>query len=160
MPSRNSSSASGKTSDEPVLSWNKIMLVILVCGCLINMITAISTMSGYPYSQQGYAPEDFYNAYPGLKTCDLIYSIGLFLAAALKLLSFYLLKGFKKAGPILLAVTYFYCIALGFGYLMLATKATGVSMFSSTSVMSRVLLGILLVINIIYYYRFRQYFKK
>lgn len=94
-----------QTVERP-MKWYKFLIYFsLFAGAVLNVINAISYLTGSVYISQGFDISDInylYTVYHGLQTADIIYSIVLIGLAVLGFVARFQLAKYKAKGPILL----------------------------------------------------------
>ncbi len=128
------------------LKWFKFLIYFaLWAGAVGNLITAITFLTGVPYTMYGSSAEEIYSALPALRVIDILYAIVLI---GLSVYAFYVrsrLAHFKANGPTTL---YWLCGLLGgasAGYSLLVMIAAETVNFSGviSSVASTVIILLL-----------------
>ncbi|MBE7018285.1 MAG: hypothetical protein E7413_00190 [Ruminococcaceae bacterium] len=149
-------------ADDIPMNWYSFLIYFsLFASAISNLLTGYQLITGSCYFDQA---DTMYKMVDGLKNLDTIVgslSIGI---AILCIVTRFALSGYRKIGPVLLALTYGSVALLNLGYMLsldsilpdYITKETDLSSFTSSAIAS----GVLLVCNIIYFRKRKHLFVR
>ena len=140
------------------MKWHRFQMVIMIIGSVITMIGGITYITGYAYTQQGFMAGDVYQTFPGLKACDVVYGIATIALGVFQLFVRNQLNQFRVNAPRLLTILYIAAIAIQLIYMAAASSATGVNLFTASTLGSVGGTVLFLFINSVYYSRRRELF--
>ena len=89
------------------MKWHKFLIYFaLWAGAILNVLSALTYLTGTVYSAQGVEAEQVYRVFGGLKGLDVLYGVLLIGLGVIQIFTRFQLAGFKRNGPSLLLVTY------------------------------------------------------
>ena len=133
------------------MKWHKFLMVIMIIGAVISFISGASLFSGASYESQGVDADLIYRMYPGMKSCDMVYSVVLMAIGVFKIIVRNRLSRFRANGPESLKILYFISIGASLIYISWASSATRVNMLTSSNITSVFSSVLFLIINTSYY---------
>ncbi len=141
----------GETAAEHPMKWHKFLMVTMIIGAVLTAMNGISLLSGTAYTSQGLDVNSVYNAYPGMKSMDMLFGFG---AICIGVFEFYVrnqLNRFRRNALSRLKILYIASLAYDVIYLYTVSSILNVNAFDISS------LGMIgstvasFIINTIYY---------
>lgn len=134
------------------MKWFKFLIYFsLWAGAVINLISAISGLTGSTYNAAGLDPEVVYSTFRGLKTVDVLYGIVGLATAALAVYTRFRLARFRVNGPMCLYILYCLPLVSSFIYMAAAGSILGVPIFDGEYMGQIAGNVVMLIINIVYF---------
>ena len=140
-------------NNQPPMNWFKFIIYFqLFVGAFLNFCTGIVYLTGAIYNTQGEgAAELIYLFYPSMSAIDKIYGLGLIALAVFAIVTRMKLAKYCKIGPTLYFIYCGVSIVLVLFYLVGVISVVGMIENISSLVGNIIGLGILLVINVVYF---------
>ena len=149
-----------KANNSPYsMKWHNCLMVLMIFGGLTTIAGGLYVLLGSAYLKYGVNAAEIYGRHPGLKSCDMFCGVLLIGLGVFEFIVRSRLKQYRSNGPGSLRVMHIGSMLVVIVYLIWATSATGVNLYSSTGwglVLGRYVL--FLIVNSIYYSNRRKLF--
>ncbi len=137
------------------MKWHKFLINFsLWAGAVMNVGSAIMTLTGAHYGVSSDEVAMIYRFYDGLKIVDVLMGLACLAVAALLIVTRFSLAGFKANGPKLLMISYAAGAAVSLLYLLIAaavTKLPFTDLVDSSSISSIITSVAMIFVNKAYY---------
>ena len=133
------------------MKWFKFLIYFaLFASAVLNFFSAISFFTGATYGDPEVI-EAIYETYPALKAVDITVGVLTLGLAGLAIFTRFQLAAFKKNAPILLYVMYGLDLAISLLYVLVASVATGLNLFSGNTAVSILTSVVMIACNVVYF---------
>ena len=126
-------------------------MVVMIIGAILSFISGAGLFSGRTYESWGVSAEQIYSVFPGMKSCDMVYSVILIAVGVFRIIVRNRLKQFRANGPESLKILYYISIGAILLYILWASSVTKINMLTSSNIGSLISGVLFLVINTSYY---------
>lgn len=138
-------------ADQYPMGWHKFLMVAMILGGIVTIANGAGLLTGSVYARRGLSSHMVYGNFRALKGADTFYGVAMIALGVFEFIVRSRLKQFRANGPGSLKAMYILAIAASLIYMLLATSATGISMFDSSNLGSLGGSVVMLIINSIYY---------
>ena len=134
------------------MGWFKFLIYFaLFAGALLNIVAAITSMTGAQYTAYGQNLSAMvYAMFPGLQGIDIIYGILLIALAGLQIFCRFRLAGYYKNGPKLVTLIYIANVVISLVYLIACVAIVG-GLDVASVIPSLIVSIVMAVVNHVYF---------
>ena len=133
------------------MKWHKFLTALMILGGILSSAYGIMYFTGSQYDRQGASADLVYRVYPGLKSCDGFMTLALVALGVFQFIVRSRLRKFRANGPGSLKVLHLLSIGVSVVYMLWASSATGLNMFTGSNLGSLTAAVVMFFVNSSYY---------
>lgn len=143
----------GKPAGEHPMKWHKFLMITMIIGAVLTAMNGLGAISGTAYTSLGLNADEIYNAYPGVKSMDMLFGFAAICIGVFELYVRNQLNRFRRNAPLMLRILYISSLAYNVIYLQTVSSVLKVNAFDSSSLLMIGSTAASFIINTIYYSR-------